>query len=140
MGHKSRIRRNKFECGHTRLGKYCHLCRNIEKGLLAKNTDGKYLPPITAKQYKQHKQGENNIMTTEITKLTEKQLDIWCKKMGYKKTEEGYVAEYSVDILTDEENNDIIKVHPYSGSSLSREDVERIEESWNDKRKQNNMG
>lgn len=73
--------------------------------------------------------------TLKTTKPTEEQLNMWCKKMGYKKTEKEYVTEYSVDILTDEDNNDIIKVLPFTDSSLSKEDIERIEESWNNRKK-----
>ena len=45
MGHKSRIRNKKFECGHVGLGDYCHLCEDIAKGKLVKTRQGKYLPP-----------------------------------------------------------------------------------------------
>jgi len=35
-------RKNEFKCGHKGLGKYCHLCKEIELGRLKKLDSGKY--------------------------------------------------------------------------------------------------
>ena len=32
MGHRRRIQKKNFKCGHRGLGQYCHLCRQIESG------------------------------------------------------------------------------------------------------------
>ena len=50
MGHKSRIRKNKFECGHVGKGQECHLCKDIKEGRLVKTRQGKYLPPSKVSQ------------------------------------------------------------------------------------------
>jgi len=36
MGHKPRVQKKKFDCGHIGFGQYCHTCTDIKSGILIK--------------------------------------------------------------------------------------------------------
>jgi hypothetical protein len=42
MTNKTHVQKKRFDCGHFALGQFCHLCKQVDKGQLIKNTKGKY--------------------------------------------------------------------------------------------------